>query len=407
MSIKKMANGQYQVRFRDESKRQRAKSFARKKDAEAFEAKVKTEVNSGLWLDPVVAHVNLEDIWIDFYELKKGKKKNTLIDYENIWRNHLAPRWGKVSVFRIDQIEFDKWVIGKKLSPQRIGKIHLIMSMLLDHAVKRKNLKHNPLKDALGRRSKENLPTASVEIATNFLTLGQLMKVAERARFYRDVVLVLGLCGLRWGELVGLQVKDLNVSAGTITIRRSLVEINGKLEESTTKTYRWRIVHLPAILQTVCHRWVFDKNQDDPLFHTEESTFLRNTNFTRRIFAPALLKAEVKKIRIHDLRHTAASIAISAGATPNMVKEMLGHSDVQLTMRVYAHIFEADREKVAANVNRAVNEVHEMCTDPLETEVLMRSTELINPSDQHFLSQTGNQFDSGTSDYEFGSDDWE
>ena len=147
MSIKKMANGQYQVRFRDESKRQRAKSFARKKDAEAFEAKVKTEVNSGLWLDPVVAHVNLEDIWIDFYELKKGKKKNTLIDYENIWRNHLAPRWGKVSVFRIDQIEFDKWVIGKKLSPQRIGKIHLIMSMLLDHAVKRKNLKHNPLKD--------------------------------------------------------------------------------------------------------------------------------------------------------------------------------------------------------------------------------------------------------------------
>ena len=67
MSIKKMASGKYQVRFRDESKRQRAKSFARKKDAEAFEAKVKTEVNNGLWLDPVVAHENLEDIWIDFY----------------------------------------------------------------------------------------------------------------------------------------------------------------------------------------------------------------------------------------------------------------------------------------------------------------------------------------------------
>jgi integrase len=406
MSIKKMTNGQYQVRFRDESKRQRAKSFARKKDAEAFEAKVKTEVNSGLWLDPVVAHVNLEDIWIDFYELKKGKKKNTLIDYENIWRNHLAPRWGKVSVFRIDQIEFDKWVIGKKLSPQRIGKIHLIMSMLLDHAVKRKNLKHNPLKDALGRRSKENLPTASVEIATNFLPLGQLIKVAERSGFYRDVVLVLGLCGLRWGELVGLQVKDLNVSAGTLTIRRSLVEINGKLEESTTKSHRWRIVHLPEILQVVCHRWVFDKSQDDPLFHTEEGTFLRNTNFTRRIFIPAL-KSEVKKISIHDLRHTAASIAISAGATPNMVKEMLGHSDVQLTMRVYAHIFEADREKVAANVNRAVNEVHEMRTEPSEEEILTRSTESINPSDQRFFFQTGNQVDSGTSDYEFGSDDWE
>ena len=349
----------------------------------------------------MVAHENLEDIWIDFYELKKGKKKNTLIDYENIWRNHLAPRWGKVSVFRIDQIEFDKWVIAKRLSPQRIGKIHLIMSMLLDHAVKRKNLKHNPLKDALGRRSKANLPKPSIEIATNFLTLGQLMKVAENSGFYRDVVLVLGLCGLRWGELVGLQVKDLNVSVGTLTIRRSLVEINGKLEESTTKSHRWRIVHLPEVLQTVCHRWVFEKNQDDPLFHTVEGTFLRNTNFTRRIFIPALLKSEVKKIRIHDLRHSAASIAISAGATPNMVKEMLGHSDVQLTMRVYAHIFEADREKVAANVNRAVNEVHEMCIDPLQIEEEAQSREGNHASDLRFFLQTGNQDDSGTSDYEF------
>ena len=166
MSIKKTADGKYQVRFRDESKKQRAKTFARKKDAEAFEAKVVTEVKNGTWLDPVVAHVNLEDIWVDFYELKQGKKKNTLIDYENIWRLHLAPRWGKVAVIRINQIEFDKWVIAKKLSPQRIGKIHLVMSMLLDHGVKRKTVKDNPLKDSLGRRSKANLPTATVDIAT-------------------------------------------------------------------------------------------------------------------------------------------------------------------------------------------------------------------------------------------------
>jgi len=403
MSIKKTADGKYQVRFRDETKRQRSKTFARKKDAEAFEAKVVTEVKNGTWLDPVIAHVNLEDIWADFYELKQGKKKNTLTDYENIWRLHLAPRWGRTAVIRINQIEFDKWVISKQLSPQRIGKIHLVMSMLLDHAVKRKNLKHNPLKDALGRRSKANLPTPAVEIATNFLTLNQLMKVAERAGFYKDVILVLGLCGLRWGELVGLQVKDLNVSAGTLTIRRSLVEINGKLEESTTKSHRWRIVHLPAILQSACHRWVFEKTQEDPLFHTQEGTFLRNTNFTRRVFIPALKAAEVKKIRIHDLRHTAASIAISAGATPNMVKEMLGHSDVQLTMRVYAHIFEADREKVAANVDRAVNEVHEMCTEPELGNAQVSNFKVESPSDLRFFLQTGMQVDFGTSDYESGA----
>lgn len=128
---------------------------------------------------------------------------------------------------------------------------------------------------------------------------------------------------------------------------------------------------------------------------------MRNTNFTRRVFIPALKAAEVKKIRIHDLRHTAASIAISAGATPNMVKEMLGHSDVQLTMRVYAHIFEADREKVAANVNKAVNEVHEMCIEPSVAEDMPSAEASINHSDLRFFLQTGSQGDFGTSDYEF------
>jgi integrase len=153
-------------------------------------------------------------------------------------------------------------------------------------------------------------------------------------------------------------VKDLDVAKDTFTIRRALVEINGRLEESTTKNHRQRIVNLPDILKSVCHKWVFDKALDDPLLPTLEGKHLRNTNFTRRVFVPSLMNAGVKKIRIHDLRHTAASIAISAGATPNMVKEMLGHSDVQMTMRIYVHIFEADREKVTANVNRAVNEVH-------------------------------------------------
>ena len=86
-----------------------------------------------------------------------------------------------------------------------------------------------------------------------------------------------------------------------------------------------------------------------------------------------------------------------------MVKEMLGHSDVQLTMRVYAHIFEADREKVAANVDRAVNEVHEMCTEPELGDFQVFNFEVESPSDLHFFLQTGKHVDFGTSDYESGA----
>jgi integrase len=275
--------------------------------------------------------------------------------------------------------------------------------MLLDHAVVKKYLRTNPLKDALGKRNKKHLPTPGIEIATNFLSLGELLTLAKECGYYRDVVLVLGLCGLRWGELVGLKAKDLDLQKGTLTIRGALVEVDGRLSESTTKANRWRIVRLPEILRESCGEWIKGKNENDPLFHTETGNFIRNTNFTRRVFLPAIERAGVKKIRIHDLRHTAASIAISAKATPNMVKELLGHADVQLTMRVYAHVFEEDRETVATNIDRAVNEVHEMCTEDL-AGIISPPRKATNARSEQDFSFNIHTLDSlRTWDYEFGA----
>jgi integrase len=401
MSIEITKKGEYQVRYRDENKVQRAKTFSRKRDAENFQAKIRIEIRNGTWLDPEMGKIKLSETWKDFIALKRGKKRSTQYEYESIWRLHLEPKWGNKSVQQIDRIDFDKWILGIKLSPQRIGKIHLIMSMILDHAVEAKNLRKNPLKDSIGKRHKKNLPTILTEVATEFLTLNELISVANLAGFYRDVVLTLGLCGMRWGELVGLRVKDLNVNKGTLTIRRALIEFNGVLVEDSPKNYRQRIIKMPDVLVAVCASWIDGKGPEDPLFHTQRGTHLRNTNFVRRVFRPALKEAGVKTIRIHDLRHTAASIAISAGATPNMVKEMLGHSDVQTTMRIYAHIFEADRETVAANVNRAVSEVHQLCIETKNVEnSVMRSGE--NLASELGFSFTVPKFPKiGTSNYEF------
>ena len=74
-----------------------------------------------------------------------------------------------------------------------------------------------------------------------------------------------------------------------------------------------------------------------------------------------------------------------------------------MTMRVYAHIFEADREKVAANVDRAVNEVHEMCIEPSAAGVDVQARVKDYASDQRFYLQSGIQEEFRTSDYEFGA----
>ena len=400
MSIKKTKDGKWQVRFRDDMQIQRSKTFKLKKDAESFEAKVKVDLEAGTWVNPKLGKTKLEDIWEEFIALKGAKKKNTIMDYESMWRVHLNPTWGKLSIAQINQVKFDIWVINLGISPQRTRKIHLLMTMLLDHALKTGRIKRNPLKDATGVRDKTNLPDVPRTLVGQVLTIEELFRLAKETGYYEDVVLVLGLCGLRWGELVGLRVQDLSLLDGTLTVRRSILSINGKLEESTTKSKRERSIRLPKVLHDRAHNWVLGKESSDPLFHTPQKALLRGTNFKKRVFAPALQRLQLPHMRLHDLRHVAATIGISAGATPNMVKDMLGHSDVQLTMRVYSHIFDTDREKVADNLNRAINDVQKMCIIDVSEERAKEGDGPFPAQKQGFSEPNPNGFDARPTDYE-------
>ena len=402
MSIEKKPNG-YQVRYRNENGKQRAKTFKLKKDAVAFEVRVQTELMEGTWLDPANGKIQLSEVWEAFSASKKAKKQNTQNDYESMWRLHLNPEWGKTHIGKINQADFDRWVIGLNLSPQRIRKVHLLMSMILDYAIQMKKLKRNPLKNLVGERLKGALPDVPEKLAGTGLTIEELISVAVSSGYYEDLILFAGFCGPRWGELVGLQAQDLDVRKGKVRIARALVEINGKLTPSTTKTGRERTVDLPQILKDRCHNWLEGKQATDPLFTTEDGTLLRNSNFASRVFIPALVENGIRRIRIHDLRHTAASIAISQGATPNMVKKMLGHSDVQLTMRVYNHVFEADEQQVALNLDKAVYEVHQKCIDDKNSS---KGGEVQRPdlaSDLRVFDEIISQSGLRTADYEFGA----
>ena len=400
MSIEKKANG-YQVRYRNENGKQRAKTFKLKKDAVAFEVRVQTELMEGTWLDPANGKIQLSEVWEAFIASKYAKTLNTKNDYESMWRLHLNPEWGKTQIGKINQADFDRWVIVLNLGPVRIRKVHLLMSMILDYAIQMKKLKRNPLKNLMGERLKDALPDIPEKLAGVGLTLEELMRVAITAGHYEDLILLAGLCGLRWGELVGLQVQDVDISKGKVKISRALVEINGKLTPSTTKSGRERFVTLPILLKERCYKWVLDKEPTAPLFTTEDGTLLRNSNFAARVLAPALAANGIKHIRIHDLRHTAASISISKGATPNMVKKMLGHSDVQLTMRVYNHVFEADEQQVALNLDKAVYEVHQKCTNKEISQNGGEAQRSNLASDLRVFDEIISQSGLRTADYEF------
>ena len=370
MEPKKLANGKWRVRFRNFEKKQRAKDFERKKDADDFITELKHQLRSGTYIDARAGDVTLDKFWPMFIALKAGKKASTVSDYESMWKVHLAPRWGKTPVSRIKQDHFDAWILSLGLSARRTNKLHLLASMVIDRAVADGNLRANPLKDATGKRRKDNLPRIPKKEIGQVHTLEELLAIAQCAGRYSDYVLVLGLCGLRWGEFVALQVRDLDLINGTLWIHQSVSEVNGKLIHSdTTKTHDDRLVYLLDFLKEKAPSWVEGKDPEDLLFPSAEGQILRNSNFTRRIYQPAMAAAGVSRKRVHDLRWTMISISASEGIEQNIVREQVGHSKAYMTS-AYTKVFAKDRHIGLEKLNNAVNEVHQKCTESDESTLV-------------------------------------
>ena len=157
--------------------------------------------------------------------------------------------------------------------------------------------------------------------------------------------------GLRQGELLGLRWSDVNLSAGTLTVRHALQRVDGKLQLVETKTRRSRrTVPLPELALSALR-----KAQDGPmigthLFTTPDGSPLYGTAVYRD-FLDVSATAGLPRIRFHSLRHTAASLLLAQGSHPRVVMEMLGHSTIALTMNTYSHVFPALERDAADRMN--------------------------------------------------------
>lgn len=129
----------------------------------------------------------------------------------------------------------------------------------------------------------------------------------------------------------------------------TLFEINGKHMEGLPKTRKRRTVPIPASLVEVLRPLVDGRGQDDRLFTTAKGNALRKNNWRTREFLPAVKAAgiELEGLTPHKLRHTAASLAIAAGADVKVVQLMLGHADAAMTLNVYGHLFPDRLDEVA------------------------------------------------------------
>ena len=156
--------------------------------------------------------------------------------------------------------------------------------------------------------------------------------------------MVAGTVGLRWAELVALTPEDFDFKLKTISVSKSLSEVNGSFELVSTKSGKPREVPIPDSLQRELKLKVVSTPAGKNVFSSSKGDYLRSSNFARRVFKPALKKAGLPDMRFHDLRHTAVTNLLASGTSLISVSKMAGHANPSTTINIYGHETESHQE---------------------------------------------------------------
>jgi integrase len=162
---------------------------------------------------------------------------------------------------------------------------------------------------------------------------------------------VLALTGLRFGELAALRAGRVLIGRRRLVVAESVTEIGGRLVWSTPKNHQTRSVPLLPSLAESLRLACEGKGPDELVFTAPQGGVLRINNWRPRVFDPACAAAGLTGITPHDLRHTAASLAVAAGANVKAIQRMLGHASASMTLDVYAGLFADDLDDVAARLD--------------------------------------------------------
>ena len=155
------------------------------------------------------------------------------------------------------------------------------------------------------------------------------------------------------GRAVALRVSDVGLLRRRVRVEWAMAEVGSKAIFGEPKDYERRAVPLPAFVVDGLAAHLAGRAPDALAFPSPGGAVLRNGNFRRNTFDAAAERAGLAGVTPHGLRHTAASLAISAGATVGVVQRMLGHSSPSVTLDVYSHLFADDLDTVADRLHAA------------------------------------------------------
>lgn len=347
-NVQRRPSGSWRARYRDPAGHEHARHFPRRLDAERWLASVENAKHRGEWIDPALARITVGEWATRWLDSQLQLKPLTRERYKMIVKVQVRPTWEKVKLAEVTHADVVTWVARLQAdgyAAATIRQAHRVFSLMLSLAVRDRRLSYNPAEGVRLPRATRKEPL--------FLTHEQVDRLAEACTGYELFIRLLAYTGLRWGEATALQVKRLDLIRRRLEVVRSAVDLGRDIGYGTPKTHQRRSVPIPRSLVDALAEHVAGKDSEDLVFTSPRGDALRNGNFRSRFFGPAAAAIGVHNLTPHDLRHTAASLAVQAGANVKAVQRMLGHASAAMTLDVYAGLFGDDLDAVAERLDEA------------------------------------------------------
>lgn len=282
--------------------------------------------------------------WLEDY-VKPLRRESTYERYRDILKRHVFPEIGKRPVDEIKRSELRNLFLRKKkqqLSRSMICLIRDVISGPMAYAVDDELIAGNPVAGILKRLQLERDKQITVEPMNEQEVELYLDTCYRHYREHWEFFLCAFRTGMRLGELLGLRWGDIDWKQKFIRVERSYKR--GRFDK--TKTGKVRRVDMSDQLASGLRRLLTARKKEalkagsgemvPTIFHHEGKPM--EQNHIRRVFKRVLVKAGIREMRLHDIRHTFASLLLSRGESPVYVKEQLGHSSIKMTVDIYGHL---------------------------------------------------------------------
>ena len=294
--------------------------------------------------------------WLE--AVKPTIRRSTFVRYEEYIRLHTIPIIGGLRLPRLTPQHLQDLYaqkLSEGLSPTSVRHLHTVLHRALKQAL-RWDLVVKNVSEAVDppRRARPEYQALAPEQVRQFL------RAAHEDRLEALYVLAV-TTGMRRGEILGLHWRDVSFDQGVLQVRYTLQQ-GGVLGEPKTAKGR-RQIDLPLLSVEALQRHRIQQLKDrmeagaswvdsDFVFTNAVGKYIDPDNLRHRSFGPLLRRAGLPQIRFHDLRHTAATLLLSLDTKPKIVQELLGHSQIGVTMDVYSHILPTMQREAMNNLDK-------------------------------------------------------